>query len=149
MSRRVVVTGLGTVNPLGLDVETFWKAAQEGRSGIGEITHFDASHMKARIAGEIDDFDPEVYIERKEARRLDRYDQLFWASSHQALADAGISYEEDDPEAMRAGVSPVVDRKRVDSRNSGTMRASAVWLAASSRPPALPPVPSVLCRPRR
>ncbi len=105
MSRRVVVTGLGTVNPLGLDVETFWKAAQEGRSGIGEITHFDASHMKARIAGEIDDFDPEVYIERKEARRLDRYDQLFWASSHQALADAGISYEEDDPEAMRAGVS--------------------------------------------
>ena len=105
MSRRVVVTGLGTVNPLGLDVETFWKAAQEGKSGIGEITHFDASHMKARIAGEIDDFDPEVYIERKEARRLDRYDQLFWASTHQALADSGISYEEDDPEAMRAGVS--------------------------------------------
>ena len=105
MSRRVVVTGLGTVNPLGLDVETFWKAALEGKSGIGEITHFDASHMKARIAGEITDFDPEVYIERKEARRLDRYDQLFWASSHQALADAGISYEEDDPAAMRAGVS--------------------------------------------
>ena len=105
MSRRVVVTGLGTVNPLGLDVETFWKAAQEGKSGIGEITHFDASHMKARIAGEIADFDPEVYIERKEARRLDRYDQLFWASSHQALTDAGISYEEDDPAAMRAGVS--------------------------------------------
>ncbi len=105
MSRRVVVTGLGTVNPLGLDVETFWKAAQEGKSGIGEITHFDASHMKARIAGEITDFDPEVYIERKEARRLDRYDQLFWASSHQALTDAGISYEEDDPAAMRAGVS--------------------------------------------
>jgi len=105
VSRRVVVTGLGTVNPLGLDVETFWKAAQEGKSGIGEITHFDASHMKARIAGEIADFDPEVYIERKEARRLDRYDQLFWASSHQALTDAGISYEEDDPAAMRAGVS--------------------------------------------
>ena len=105
MSRRVVVTGLGTVHPLGLDVETFWKAALEGKSGIGEITHFDASHMKARIAGEITDFDPEVYIERKEARRLDRYDQLFWASSHQALADAGISYEEDDPAAMRAGVS--------------------------------------------
>ncbi len=105
MSRRVVVTGLGTVNPLGLDVETFWKAAQEGKSGIGEITHFDASHMKARIAGEIADFDPEVYIERKEARRLDRYDQLFWASSHQALTDAGISYEEDDPAALRAGVS--------------------------------------------
>jgi 3-oxoacyl-[acyl-carrier-protein] synthase II len=104
MSRRVVVTGLGTVNPLGRDVESFWKAAQEGTSGIGEITHFDASGMKARIAGEIEGFDPEEYIERKEARRLDRYDQLFWASSHQALADAGISYEEDDPAALRAGV---------------------------------------------
>jgi len=103
--RRVVVTGLGTVNPLGHDVASFWEAAREGESGIGEITHFDASGMKARIAGEIADFDPEEYIERKEARRLDRYDQLFWASTHQALADAGISYAEDDPEAMRAGVA--------------------------------------------
>jgi len=104
VSRRVVVTGLGTLNPLGSDVESFWRAAREGTSGIGEITQFDAAHMKARIAGEIADFDPEQYIERKEARRLDRYDQLFWASTHQALADAGISYEEDDPEALRAGV---------------------------------------------
>ena len=104
MTRRVVVTGLGTVNPLGQDVETFWANAREGESGIGEITHFDASGMKARIAGEIDGFDPEDWIERKEARRLDRYDQLFWASTHQALEDAGISYEEDDPAAERAGV---------------------------------------------
>ena len=104
MDRRVVVTGLGTVNPLGHDVESFWAAARDGVSGIGEITAFDAGHMKARIAGEVRDFDPEDYIERKEARRLDRYDQLFWASTHQALADAGISYEEDDPAADRAGV---------------------------------------------
>jgi 3-oxoacyl-[acyl-carrier-protein] synthase II len=104
VSRRVVVTGLGTVNPLGRDVESFWMAARNGESGIREITHFDASAMKARIAGEIPDFDPEEYIERKEARRLDRYDQLFWASTHQALEDAGISYEEDDPAALRAGV---------------------------------------------
>ena len=60
MSRRVVVTGLGTVNPLGRDVESFWKAAQEGTSGIGEITHFDASGMKARIAGEIERTHPEA-----------------------------------------------------------------------------------------
>jgi 3-oxoacyl-[acyl-carrier-protein] synthase II len=89
---------------LGQDVETFWANAREGKSGIGEITHFDASGMKARIAGEIEGFDPEDWIERKEARRLDRYDQLFWASTHQALEDAGISYEEDDPAAERAGV---------------------------------------------
>jgi len=104
MTRRVVVTGLGTVNPLGRDVDSFWKAAQAGESGVREISQFDASPMKVRIAGEVPDFDPEEYIERKEARRLDRYDQLFWASTHQALTDAGIAYEEDDPAAERAGV---------------------------------------------
>lgn len=104
MARRVVVTGLGTVNPIGKDVETFWRAAQAGTSGVGRITAFDASGLKVSIAAEVPDFDPEEYIERKEARRLDRYDQLFWASTHQALADAGISYEPDDPAALRAGV---------------------------------------------
>ena len=84
MTRRVVVTGLGTINPLGHDVESFWRAALEGRSGVGQITAFDASGMKATIAAEVTDFDPEEYIERKEARRLDRYDQFFWASTHQA-----------------------------------------------------------------
>jgi 3-oxoacyl-[acyl-carrier-protein] synthase II len=79
MSRRVVVTGYGTVNPLGLDADTFWKAAVAGTSGIREITHFDASGLKSRIAGEVPGFDPESYMERKQARRLDRYDQLFWA----------------------------------------------------------------------
>ena len=104
MTRRVVVTGLGTVNPLGLDVAFFWEAALAGVSGVTKVSAFDATGMKVRIAGEVKGFDPEDYIERKEARRLDRYDQLFWASTHQAIEDAGISYEEDDPEALRAGV---------------------------------------------
>lgn len=105
MSRRVVVTGLGTVNPLGLDVESFWRAALDGRSGIGEITLFDASEMKVRFAGEVWGFDPEDYMDRREARRLDRYDQLFLAAAGQALADSGLRYEEDDPAALRAGVA--------------------------------------------
>jgi 3-oxoacyl-[acyl-carrier-protein] synthase II len=104
MSRRVVVTGLGTVNPLGLDVDAFWKNARDGVNGVGEITLFDSSAHKVHFAAEVDGFDAEDYIERKEARRLDRYDQLFWASSAQAIADAGIAYEEDDPAANRAGV---------------------------------------------
>ncbi|HEX9977509.1 MAG TPA: beta-ketoacyl-ACP synthase II [Acidimicrobiia bacterium] len=104
MSRRVVVTGLGTINPIGRDVASFWSAALAGRSGVGQITAFDASGMRATIAAEVPDFDPEEYIERKEARRLDRYDQFFWAATHQALADSGIRYEEDDPAATRAGV---------------------------------------------
>ena len=105
MVRRVVVTGLGTVNPIGKDVASFWEAARAGVSGVGQITAFDASALKVSIAAEVPDFDPEEYIERKEARRLDRYDQFFWAATHQALADAGISYEPDDPAALRAGVA--------------------------------------------
>jgi len=104
VDRRVVVTGIGTINPIGKDVASFWSAALAGRSGVGPITAFDASGMRATFAAEVPDFDPEEYIERKEARRLDRYDQFFWASTHQALADAGITYEEDDPAATRAGV---------------------------------------------
>jgi 3-oxoacyl-[acyl-carrier-protein] synthase II len=100
----VVVTGLGAVTPIGLDVATFWANALSGVSGVGEITSFDASDMRVRIAAEVGDFDPEDYLERKDARRMDRYDQLFWASTKQALDDAGIAYEETDPGALRAGV---------------------------------------------
>ncbi|MCJ7724920.1 MAG: beta-ketoacyl-ACP synthase II [Acidimicrobiia bacterium] len=104
MRRRVVVTGIGTVNPLGLDVDSFWANARRGVSGVGTITAFDSSEFKVHIAAEVADFDPEQWIERKEARRMDRFDQFFWAATAQALADAGISYEEDDPAALRAGV---------------------------------------------
>jgi len=104
MRRRVVVTGIGTVNPLGLNVDSFWEAACNGVSGVGEITAFDTSGFKVHIAAEMPDFDPEQWIERKQARRLDRFDQLFWAATAQALDDSGISYSEDDPAALRAGV---------------------------------------------
>lgn len=102
--RRVVVTGLGTVNPLGMDVDSFWKNIQSGASGIGPITAFDASHLKASIAGEVPDFEPEQYLDRKEARRMDRYAQLFWAATSQAMADAGLDFIDDDEAATRAGV---------------------------------------------
>ncbi|MDX1690899.1 MAG: beta-ketoacyl-ACP synthase II [Acidimicrobiia bacterium] len=105
MTRRVVVTGLGTVNPLGLDVATTWSAMREGVSGIGPITLFDASHLPSRIAGEVRGFDPEDYMSRRQARTLDRYDLLFWAAAKHALDDAGLAYEEDDPDAYRAGVA--------------------------------------------
>jgi 3-oxoacyl-[acyl-carrier-protein] synthase II len=103
--RRAVVTGLGTVNPLGLDVESFWRAALAGKSGVGLIRAFDASPLRARIAAEVRDFDPAEHMDRRLARRLDRYGQFFWVSSQQALADAGLSFSEDDPEAQLAGVA--------------------------------------------
>jgi 3-oxoacyl-[acyl-carrier-protein] synthase II len=103
--RRVVVTGLGTVNPLGSDAASFWAAAQEGRSGVGEIRSFDASPLRTRIAGEVVDFDPEAHMDKRLARRLDRYAQFFLVAAGQALSDAGIAYREDDPGAERAGVA--------------------------------------------
>ncbi len=103
--RRVVVTGLGAVTPLGLDVTSTWQALLAGRSGVSEIGSFDASPLAVRIAAEIPSFDPEDWMGRRAARHLDRYAQLFWASTKQALDHAGLALDEDDPEAQRAGVA--------------------------------------------
>lgn len=102
--RRVVVTGLGTITSLGADVNTFWSNILAGRSGISTIESIDTSDITTHIGAEIKDFDIEQYMSRKEARRLDRSSQLFWVATQQALNDAGLSYTEDDPEALRAGV---------------------------------------------
>ena len=103
--RRVVVTGLGTVNPIGRDVDSFWKNVQSGVSGVGRISAFDASHLKVSIAAEVADFDAEDYLERKDARRMDRYSQFFWAATSQAMADSGLDLTDDEETATRAGVA--------------------------------------------
>jgi 3-oxoacyl-[acyl-carrier-protein] synthase II len=92
------------VNPLGVGVDVFWKAALDGVSGIGPITAFDASDLPVRFAGEISGFDPENFLPKREARRMDRYDQLFYAATVEAMADAGLTFEEDSEAALRAGV---------------------------------------------
>ncbi len=102
--RRVVVTGLGAITPVGLTVDDFWNALLAGETGIAEITAFDATGFAARIAGELKDFDPEVYLGRREVRTMDRYAQLFYASTAQALADAGIDYTDDPDAGLRTGV---------------------------------------------
>jgi len=102
--RRVVVTGLGTVSALGLDVETFWSNILAGKSGVSHIERIDVSDITAKIGAEIKDFDIEDYMSRRDARRLDRSSQYFWVATQQALGDAGLLYEEDDPEALRTGV---------------------------------------------
>lgn len=100
--RRVVVTGLGMVSPLGNDVASSWKALLEGKCGIGPITLFDASEFGCRIAGEAKDFDPTVALEAKEARRYDRFVQFAAVAGCQALDDAGLKFDNDE-EACRAG----------------------------------------------
>lgn len=102
--RRVVVTGLGTVNPLAHTVDDFWDALLAGRSGAGPITLFDSTAMTTRIAAEVKDFDPGLYMPRKASRRLDRSSVLFWAATKQAMDDAGLEYEDGDPASLRAGV---------------------------------------------
>ncbi len=104
MQRRVVVTGLGTITSLGADVDTFWSNILAGESGISTIENIDTSDIATHIGAELKDFDIEAFMTRKDARRLDRSSQLFWVATQQALNDAGLSYEEDDPAALRAGV---------------------------------------------
>ena len=91
--KRIVVTGLGAVTPLGNDVETTWNAIVNGVSGAGPITLFDASNFKTQFACEVKNFDPTQYIDRKEVRRLDRYSQLAIASAAQAVEDANFDLE--------------------------------------------------------
>ncbi len=87
---RVVVTGLGLITSLGNDLASSWEALCQGKSGVSEITSFDTSQYRVHFAAEIKDFDPTLYMDRKEARRNDPYEQLAIASSKQALAHAGL-----------------------------------------------------------
>ena len=102
MNHRVVITGMGVVSPLGNDRETFWDALLSGKSGIGPITHFDASQFPSRIAGEVKHFDPLNYMEKKDARRMDRFVQFAVAAAKMALEDAAFDMQSIDPD--RVGV---------------------------------------------
>jgi 3-oxoacyl-[acyl-carrier-protein] synthase II len=95
--RRVVVTGLGAVTPLGVDVESTWENLLAGRSGAGEITQFDSSRFSVHFACEVKGFEPTEYIDRKQARRMDRFAHLIVAAARQAEKDSGIDIEVEAP----------------------------------------------------
>ena len=100
--RRVVVTGLGAVTPVGNDVPAMWAALLAGKSGVGPIQSFDASAFESRIAAEVKGFDPASYISPKEIRRTERFTQLAIAAATQAVRQSGVSIEREDP--FRCGV---------------------------------------------
>ncbi len=102
--RRVAITGLGTINPLGHDIETTWSAILAGKSGVARITRFDPERLPTQIAGEVKDFDAGAYFGTREAKVLDRFAQYSRVAADQAFADAGIAFEEGDPASERAGV---------------------------------------------
>ena len=99
--RRVVITGLGLVTPVGVDTAATWAGLLAGRSGIGPITRFDATEYPVRIAGEVTDFDPKAYLSPRDAKKMDRFIQFAVAASRMAVADAGL---EPLPDPDRTGV---------------------------------------------
>ena len=100
--RRVVVTGLGIVSPVGIGVEESWRGIVAGRSGIGAITHFDASTFPTRIAGEVKNFEAEKYMDKKEVRRNDRFIQFAMAAADMAMHDSGLDMSKENPERVGA-----------------------------------------------
>jgi 3-oxoacyl-[acyl-carrier-protein] synthase II len=102
--RRVVITGLGMVSPLGNDVETSWRRLLRGETGVDEIQLFDHTGYPVHFAGELKEFDPTVWIDRKAARRMDRFAQLVLAAARQAEADSGLDIA-DDPERVGASIA--------------------------------------------
>lgn len=102
MKRRVVVTGMGAITPIGKDVESFWKGLKEKKVGIGPITQFDTTDYKAKLAAEVKDFDPKAYMDPKAAKRMERFSQFAVAAAKEALDMSGIDMEKEDP--YRVGV---------------------------------------------
>jgi len=94
---RVVITGTGVISPVGKDTNSFWESLVEGRHGIAPLTMFDASVYKVKLAAEVKDFDPMLYMDRKEARRMDRYCQFAVAAAKEAVESSGIVFGDMDP----------------------------------------------------
>ena len=103
MSRRVVVTGMGAITPIGLSVEEFWQSVKEGKTGFGEITKFDTEGYKCHLAAEVKDFDAKQYMDAKTARRMELFCQYAVAAAKEAITDAALDMEKEDP--YRVGVS--------------------------------------------
>jgi 3-oxoacyl-[acyl-carrier-protein] synthase II len=132
--RRVVVTGLGLVTPLGLGTEPNWKALIEGKSGIGPITRFDTSEYACRIAGEVPNFDPEQFIPKKEVKKMDIFIHYAMAAADFAVEDSGLVI--DASNADRVGVYigsgigglPSIERQHKELLNSGPRRVSPFFI---------------------
>lgn len=101
--RRVAVTGMGVVTPIGIGRDEFLKALKEGKTGFAPITAFDTSEYKVKLAAEVKDFDPEAFMDKKAARRMERFSQFAVAAAKEAIEDAGLDMSREDP--FRAGCS--------------------------------------------
>lgn len=96
-NRRVVITGMGAITPIGNSVEEFWNGIKEGKTGFGPITYFDTADYRCKLAAEVKGFDPTQYMDKKSARRMEQFCQFAVAAAGQAIADAGLIMEQEDP----------------------------------------------------
>ena len=96
-NRRVVVTGMGAITPIGNSVEEFWNGIKEGKTGFGPITYFDTADYRCKLAAEVKDFDPAQYMDKKSARRMEQFCQFAVAAAGQAISDAGLDMEQEEP----------------------------------------------------
>jgi 3-oxoacyl-[acyl-carrier-protein] synthase II len=133
-ARRVVVTGLGLVTPLGTGVKTTWDAVVDGRSGIGPITKFDASAFDVRIAGEVKDFEPERWLDKKEVKKMDAFIQYAVAAAQMALDDSGLAITEANAERVGVlvgaglGGLPGIEKQHQTLLERGPGRVSAYFI---------------------
>ena len=100
MERRVVITGLGAITPIGNNVEEFWKGIKEGKCGIDEITHFDTTNYKVKLAAEVKNYNPEEYFDRRSAKRLDKFSQFAIIAAKEAWNDSKLDKEKEDMERI-------------------------------------------------
>lgn len=134
MRRRVVITGIGVVSPLGNDAATTWDALVAGRSGVGAITKFDATSFTSRIAGEVRGFDPERVLDRKEARKMDTFIHYAVAASAEALSDAGFRIDAGNAERVGVyigsgiGGLPLFERTHKEFLERGPRRISPFFI---------------------
>jgi len=135
--RRVVVTGLGIISPVGNDVPGAWQNILAGKSGVGPVTHFDASTFPTRIAGEVRDFNPETYIPHKDVKKMDPFIHYGVAASVQALNDAGLSTHEHDAErigvAVGAGIGGIhtIEKTAITYHEHGQRKISPFFVPSS------------------
>ncbi|RDV27422.1 beta-ketoacyl-[acyl-carrier-protein] synthase II [Alteromonas aestuariivivens] len=135
--RRVVVTGLGMLSPLGQSVDQTWSRLLNGESGIGDITHFDCSNYSTRFAGQVNDFDPQEYIEKKEAKKMDRFIQLGIAAGKQALAHSGLVVDASNADrvgvAIGSGIGGLeqIEQNHLKLLNSGPKRVSPFFVPST------------------
>ena len=120
--RRVLITGLGAITPLGHNADDTWQAVKDGVCGIGPITHYDCSAQKVHLAAEVKDWDPTTVLDKKDVRHMSRYIQLAMTAAKECLADSGLNREQED--LTRCGVIVSSGVGGIEMAESETLRCS-------------------------